>query len=160
MPVAGERGSATITRVPTFPEPRTFLDEALVECPRCAERAVVHAASRAPRLTCAHCGYVREGDSKSPRLTWRSVRPDAREPSFGQRLWLAEECCGGNVLWALNEPHLDYLERFISSTTRDRDFPSPPGARGLAYKLPRWMQLARNRQELLRTISRLRSRLA
>jgi hypothetical protein len=63
------------------------------------------------------------------------------------------------VLWALNEPHLDYLERFISSTTRDRDFPSLPGNRGLAYELPKWMQIARNRQELLRTISRLRRRL-
>jgi len=52
-------------------------------------------------------------------------------------LWLVTECCGGNVLWALNEPHLDYLERFASSTKRDRDFPSLPGNRGLAYKLPK-----------------------
>jgi hypothetical protein len=93
-------------------------------------------------------------------MTWWAVRPDGREPSFGQPLWLAEECCGGNVLWALNKPHLDYLERFIRSTTRDQDFPSPPGDRGLAYKLPKRMQLARNRQELLRTVSRLRRRLA
>lgn len=144
----------------TFPEPRTFVSEVLVQCPRCAHRAVVHAASKSPRLTCASCGYVREADSETPRWTWWSDRPDGREPSFGQPLWLVEECCGGNVLWALNEPHLDYLERFVRSTSRDREFPSSPGNRGLAYKLPKWMQLARNRQELLRTISRLRRRLA
>ncbi len=74
--------------------------------------------------------------------------------------WLAEECCGGNVLWALNERHLDYLERFVGSRSRDRDFPSPPGNRGLAYKLPKWMQLAHNRDELLRTISHMRRRVA
>jgi hypothetical protein len=93
-------------------------------------------------------------------LTWWSVRADGREPSFGLPLWLAQKCCGGNVLWALNEPHLDYVERFIRSTARDRDFPSPPSDRGLAYKLPKWMQLARNRQELLHAVSRLRRRLA
>jgi ribosomal protein S27AE len=151
--------AATIERMSTFPEPRTFLDEVLVECPRCANRALVHAGSGALRLTCAHCGYVQEADSETAQLTWRSVSTAGRESSFGRPLWLADECCGGNVLWALNEPHLDYLERFVRRTTRDRDFPSPPGDRGLAYKLPKWIQLACNREELLRTISRLRRRL-
>ncbi len=138
---------------------RAFLDEALVECPRCSQRAVVRSAFEAPRLTCSHCGYIRDGDAETPRLTWWSVRQDGHEPSFGLRLWLADECCGGNLLWALNEAHLDYLERFIASKSRDRDFPSPPGNRGLAYKLPKWMQLASARDELLHTIGRLRRRL-
>jgi hypothetical protein len=60
----------------------------------------------------------------------------------------------------LTEPHLDYLEGFVASTNRDHDFPSPPGNRSLSYKLPKWMQLASNRDELLRTISRLRASLA
>jgi ribosomal protein S27AE len=146
--------------VPAYPEPRTFLDEVLVECPRCREQAIVGAAAQAPRMTCGHCGYIVESAAETPRLTWSSVRQDGREPAFELRLWLTTECCGGKVLWALNEPHLDYLERFVASKHRDRDFPSPSGNRGLSYKLPRWMQAARNRDELLRAMSHLRQRLA
>jgi hypothetical protein len=92
-------------------------------------------------------------------INWWTVRQDGREPAFGLPLWLATECCGGHVLWAVNESHLDYLERFVSSTNRDGDFPSPSGNRGLSYKLPKWMQLAHNRDELLHSIRGLRERL-
>jgi hypothetical protein len=50
------------------------------------------------------------------------------ERIFGLPLWLTTECVGGEVLWALNALHLDYLERFVASTQRDRDFPSLRGA--------------------------------
>ena len=84
---------------------------------------------------------------------------DHREPPFGAALWLEAECCGGNQLWALNEVHLDYLEPYVAETQREREFPSPSGNRQLAYKLPRWMKLAKNRDEVLRTIDRLRTTL-
>jgi ribosomal protein S27AE len=143
----------------SYREPWTFLVDVLVECPRCSGRAVIHGAGDAPRLVCGECGYVRDSDRRTLRLGWDSVGQDGREPSFALPLWLATDCCGGNVLWALNEPHLDYLERFVASTNRDHDFPSPPGHRSLAYKLPRWMQLGSNRDELLHSIRRLRERL-
>ena len=108
-------------------------------------------------MTCSHCGSVLES-TPQPRLSWWSMRQDGREPAFGLRLWHATECCGGNVLWALNEPQLDYLQRFVISTQRDRDFPSLSGNRQLAYKLPKWMQIAGNREELLQGLSRLRQR--
>ena len=110
-------------------------------------------------MTCGHCGHVIDAAADTPRMTWWSVRNDGREPAFGLRLWLTRECCGNNLLWALNEPHLDYMERFVASTQRDRDFPSPPGNRGLSYKLPKWMQLASNREDVLRAIGHLRQRL-
>jgi hypothetical protein len=74
------------------------------------------------------------------------------------RGWLATECFGGEVLWALNEPHLDYLER--SSLTPHETVTSLPSRQpGLAYNLPMWMQLAENRRELLGALRRLRLRL-
>jgi hypothetical protein len=111
------------------------------------------------RLTCTHCGYAKDAVLAGGALRSWAFRQDGRDGLFGEPLWLVEECCGGKLLWAYNEPHLDYLERFIASKNRDRDFPSPPGRRGLSYKLPKWMQAAGNRDELLRAISRLRSRL-
>ena len=113
-------------------------------------------ADEDPRVTCGHCGYVLESTADTPRLTWWSIPQDGREAAFGLELWLTLECCGGNVLWALNEPHVDYLERLVASTQRDQEFPSPSGNRGLAYKLPKWMQVASNREELLRATRRLR----
>ena len=139
---------------------RAFLSEVLVECPRCAARAIVVRADSEPRLVCPSCGHSRDSEAAKAVATWWGVRRDGRDSVFGLPLWLATECCGGELLWALNEPHLDYLERFIGSTERDRDFPSPPGNRSLSYKLPKWMQLAKNRQELSAAIQRLRVRLA
>ena len=81
------------------------------------------------------------------------------EPPFGAALWLVTECCGGNRLWALNERHLEYLADYVAEKQREREFPSPPGSRQLAYKLPKWMKLAKNRDEVLRTIDRLRATL-
>jgi hypothetical protein len=40
------------------------------------------------------------------RVGWL-VRQDGREPILGLALWLTTECCGGEVLWALNELQLD-----------------------------------------------------
>ena len=81
---------------------------------------------------------------------------DAGAPPFGARLWLEAECCGGKRLWALNGEHLEYLSAYVAEMQREREFPSPPGNRQLAYKLPRWMKLAKNRDEIIRVIDRLR----
>ena len=40
-----------------------------------------------------------------------AFRQDGRDGLFGTPLWLVEQCSGGKLLWAYNEPHLDYLER-------------------------------------------------
>ena len=78
------------------------------------------------------------------------------EPPFGAALWLEAECCGGKRLWALNETQLDYLGAYVAETQREREFPSPSGKRQLAYKLSRWMKLAKNRDDVLEAIDRLR----
>jgi ribosomal protein S27AE len=85
----------------------TFLREALVECARCPARAVVSRADEAaPRLTCGSCGYVRESDAGTSRLTWWIVRQDGREPIFGLALRLttsaaAAKCCGRSASFTL-----------------------------------------------------------
>jgi hypothetical protein len=80
-------------------------------------------------------------------------------PPFDAPLWLETECCGGKRLWALNRSHLDYLAGYVAETQREREFPSPPGKRQLASKLPKWMKLAKDREEILRAIDRLRTTL-
>jgi hypothetical protein len=114
----------------------------LVHCPACDRRATIRYDPPDTRLTCGCCGYAKAGLSV----------PDAR-------LWLETECCGGHRLWAWNERHLDYIERFVTSKDRDREFPSPPGARQLSDKFPAWLVSRKHRDEVTRAIHRLRSTL-
>jgi hypothetical protein len=142
---------------------QTFLDLALVHCPACDRQAEVRPHRDGLRLTCSHCGRSEttgpreRGDKQHPALSLISI--NAERPPFGAALWLETICCGGNRLWALNEKHLDYLTQYVAETQRSREFPSPPGSRQLATVLPTWMKLAKNRDEVLRAIARLRTRL-
>jgi predicted RNA-binding Zn-ribbon protein involved in translation (DUF1610 family) len=156
-------------------------DPVLVVCPTCHRRAVVRATGRrSARLVCPSCGLARtwEGTElhvlidderiilKRGPSAW--VHPTTRrgvddctleqgvEPRFGLPLWLRTECCGGNLLWANNEAHLDYLAAYVGARLRERrPFPTP-----LSAKLPKWLKSAKHRDEVLRHIDRLRSTLS
>jgi hypothetical protein len=71
-------------------------------------------------------------------------------------LWLRTECCGGHFLWANNEAHLDDLGSHVGATLRER----PDGASGLSWYVPAWMKQAKHRDEVLRSLGRLRASLA
>jgi hypothetical protein len=124
---------------------RDFLDEFWVVCPSCRWRAIVRRTTGA-QLTCSECGHIE---------TLTSVRQmrfgDAVDSYFLQPLWLQTDCCG-EVLWAYNPRHLRFLRDFVAEKLRDV---GPPGRRNLGNKLPKWMLLAKNREEVLKGISRL-----
>lgn len=130
----------------------------LVRCPRCAGRAEVaaqgdatrgHAAPR--RVVCAGCGYVRVGQVDGPNRDTRAGA--AAERYSGLPLWLQTPCCG-EILWAYNAEHLAFLERYVGATLRER---MPNKNSSLASRLPTWLKSAKNREEVLRGIVRLRA---
>lgn len=156
-----------------------WLDPVLVVCPRCAARAVVRGDRRSARLVCEACGLARtwhgerlhvvvDGaavvldrgdhawvDPDSGRGVRVFVEPQGVDSRFGTSLWLRAECCGGELLWANNAAHLKYLEAYVTARLRER----APGPAPLSAKLPTWMKAAKNRDEVLRHIQRLRRRL-
>lgn len=143
-----------------------FGDTFLVRCPRCGRRAGVaplppSSESKgsktglfAPqRCVCVHCGFVRE---------WRGKKVSIGEACdwyFGYPLWLRTPCCG-QTLWAYNEPHLRFLEEFVAAELRERA-PELRQSHSLTYasRLPHWMQVAANRDDVLRALARLRATL-
>jgi hypothetical protein len=140
------------------------LDHALVHCPACDGRATVYQGEDGIRLACPACGHSRTAPWSRRHYESGPTGPclenyDSGHLPFDARLWLETECCGGERLWAINESHLDYLASYISETQRERQAPSPAGKRGLGYRLPTWMKLAKNRDEVLRSIERLRATL-
>lgn len=125
-------------------------------CPACGER--LERRFRGPRhdhpthLRCT-CGW--EVDAP---IWWEPVRGVATDPVFGLDLWLRTPCTG-EVLWAYNDEHLEFLRRYVGATVRER---TPKQNGSIASRLPRWMTSAKHRDEVLAAISRLevRSRLA
>jgi hypothetical protein len=97
------------------------------------------------RLVCAKCGYNKDLGSDG----WSSGT--ATDGYFGLPLWFQMACCG-ETLWAYNRPHLAYLKHYVEADLREE---GPAGKRGLASKLPKWMKLAKNRNEILRCIEKL-----
>jgi hypothetical protein len=124
---------------------RDFLDEIWVVCPRCRQRAIVRKLSGA-QLTCADCGYIESLASVIQMPFGETV-----DPYFLKPIWLRIDCCG-EVLWAYNPRHLLFLREFVAEKLRDV---GPPGRRNLGNKLPKWMLLAKNREEVLMAISKL-----
>jgi hypothetical protein len=81
-------------------------------------------------------------------------------------LWL--KCpCRGHVLWAFNAEHLAWLEAYVSANHRERkhenldckpeDFCRSNSS--LASRLPKWMTSAKNREDVLNSIKKLKRRL-
>jgi hypothetical protein len=142
-----------------------FDDDIVVRCPRCAACAhlmkLVEAGGRGVgyRLVCATCACER--DWRFPRD--RSIPVPSMGPhlsGFGLDLWLQAPCCG-KTLWAFNEPHIDFMERFISAGLRERDDVVSGCCRNssLESRLPRWMQIAKNRAVVLKSLELLRDKL-
>ncbi|MBB4961780.1 hypothetical protein [Micromonospora polyrhachis] len=79
------------------------------------------------------------------------------DPFFQLPLWLKAECCGGHVLWAFNPAHLDLLADYVAARLRERG--PVPGRMSLVERLPVWLKAAKNRDEVLHVIGRLRASL-
>lgn len=146
-----------------------FLDHVLVRCPRCAGIAhVAPAASAAEdtapsvfarrRLVCRTCGLSRDAAGRGFRL-FRG-RGEATDPYFGLPLWLQTEVRPGR-LWAYNPEHLELIRNFVQAPLRERaPWDAQVKKMTLVARLPTWIKAAKNRDEVLRAIDRIRSTLA
>lgn len=166
-----------------------FIEDILVECPSCGGCAHVlpkdprHARlSGARRVSCLRCGYSRDaasGGAKKARPRWEKRqrvgkkwrqaststftgaprRPAHNAPAdwfFGLPLYL-QTPCAGETLWALNARHLAWIEAFLSAKLREDA--SPTRHKTAVSGLPQWLIVARRRDEALRGVARLRSKL-
>lgn len=141
--------------------------DVLVRCPRCDRCARVfspaeEAVARRPwRLVCRHCGYNAERSSRCCRVLDSGMTDPVRDPIFRVPVWLQAGCCGGKLLWAYNVAHLSYVASFVAATIRERSDAvragdAYPRRMSMIAKLPAWLKAAKHRDEILRTVDRLR----
>lgn len=137
-----------------------FGDEFLIVCPRCSSCAKVLPVENkemkinqilfAPRkMVCPNCGHnelwKKTSIAVGAAFDWYFRRP----------LWLQIECCQ-NVLWAYNRRHLEFIENYVAAKIRQR---APRINKSVASRLPQWIKNAKNRDEILKCVARLRSKL-
>ena len=129
------------------------LQPILVACEKCRECATLRkftfprtkkAIERRGDCVCLHCGHQ-----------W-SVRADVAFFTVGP-LWL-KTSVHQNILWVLNRGHLDFLEQFIEADLREERMPER-STRRLSSALPPWMLAAKNRDDVVRALKKLRRRL-
>jgi hypothetical protein len=141
-----------------FHDPRAeryhFASSMLVRCPRCERIAHFERRPCTPpdadgkryphtRLVCRSCGLCRI--NTGPSLC-------SRPP-----LWLRTGTRHGE-LWAYNLQHLDLIRRFVAADLRERAPWYDTGRKmTLVARLPAWMKRAKNRDEILRAVDRLRA---
>ncbi len=137
-----------------------FSDLFLVRCPRCDKCARIMPRDMtdwlahpypytrllfAPRrITCEYCGYVKEWEGK------RVKAAGGNDWYFGFPLWLQTNC-SGELLWAINQHHLQFMEDFVRADFRETHWNAT-----LASRLPEWMKLGKNRADVLKCLAKLR----
>jgi hypothetical protein len=145
-----------VKRAPTLP--RTideFIDKILVACPECSKMATVRSSGFGhSQLTCEQCGFT-----KSKEVTSYSLE-SAKDPYFGLPLWL-QAPCSSHTLWAYNFDHLLFLKQYVQATDRRRPVRSTrdPLNQLLASRLPKWMQSSKNRDQILKVIATIETKL-
>lgn len=137
-----------------------FGDEFLIVCPKCERQAKVLPVENkelkisqmlsAPRkMVCLNCGH---------NEVWKKTvvtTGAAFDWYFKQPLWLKIECCQ-NILWAYNKRHLTFIEDYVGAKLRQRERGK---IHSLASKLPKWIKDAKNRNDILKCIGKLKAKL-
>jgi len=123
-----------------------FLDKVLVICPECKRCAYGFLSwDNLARITCHKCGFN------------RAYRPY----SFGggsfcdADLWLKTNCCS-EKLWAYNQVHLEFIEKYVGAKLRERTLNFN---QNLASRLPEWMIKSSNRSKVLKGVQILKKKL-
>lgn len=149
----------------------SFGYEFLVICPNCSKQSkVISLGEYQPyytgvtkRFRCLYCGLTKDIVPKkncfnqaiiSYGNSWREGFINiggAFDCHFGYPLYLQIPCCG-HTLWAYNLEHLDYLEKYVEAELREHH----PYYLSVESRLPIWMKTAKNRDAVLKAITKLK----
>jgi DNA-directed RNA polymerase subunit RPC12/RpoP len=104
------------------------------------------------KVKCANCKQENQ-KAVSYKLTYADSK-QAIDPYFGLQLWL-QAPFDSNILWAYNLDHLEYLKNYVGAKLREA---ASGGKYALAWKLPNFIKAAKNRDAILKAITRLESK--
>jgi len=134
-----------------------IISSANVNCDYCGSRLLsfnktVNKSQDKIKGKCTNCGQEKNYDVHYI-LTYADNK-QATDPYFGLQLWL-QIPFDDNILWAYNFEHLEYLKKYVGAKLREA---SIGGKYSLAWKLPNFIKVAKNRERILKAITRLERR--
>lgn len=124
---------------------RDFSDYRIIKCPKCSKPVDFFEL----KVSCIHCGYHKEFKKMEGGFKLASISVELED-------YLKIPCCG-EMLWALNLDHLNFLEKYVEAELRER---IPNINKSVASRLPQWIKSAKNRDEILKCIRKLRKELS
>ena len=74
---------------------------------------------------------------------------DRIDPAFGLPLWY-QDIVKGNIIWAFNMRHLTEIKNYVKSTLRERT--TDKFKMTMVEKLPDFIKMAKNREEVLKAL--------
>ncbi|MBE8724146.1 hypothetical protein [Flavobacterium hungaricum] len=106
------------------------------------------------KLKCPVCKEIKAFKPKIEeiRFEFSSDGLSQTESWFNAVLWYQKEL-GGNLFWAYNLDHIDYLQRYIQADLRERN-PKVNGGGTMAARLPQFVKAAKNREKLLKILKK------
>ena len=113
----------------------------------------VNERKKSINIKCPHCG-CHQTFKPTYQLTKKIFDNPEGLPTddyYGLPLWLSAPF-KHHVFWALNYDHLNYLKSYIQAELRQRHQRKRPT---MVEKLPHWIKLQKNRDELLKDIDTL-----
>jgi predicted RNA-binding Zn-ribbon protein involved in translation (DUF1610 family) len=146
-----------------------FAKNILVVCPNCEDKAIVLQQNsdlkifeqNSAKVVCPGCGFNKTLEGISYRQDPKQKRGKLLifgapiDPYFHLPLWLQAEF-SGELLWAYNLEHLDFLAAHVGAKLRERKQANAP--RSIGSRLPRWMTSAANREAVLKLIEKLKEK--
>jgi len=151
----------------------TYIDEFInhidVVCPICKHKALVISNPinrNETRFTCIHCGLSKDWTGNSGVYYTAQSSSEFEGILIGKPvdcyfkipLWYAAEI-KGEILFAYNLKHLEYLESYISDKLRERKVNNFGWSnKSLESRLPKWMLLAKNRLVIEKKILELKKK--
>lgn len=106
------------------------------------------------KAKCPHCSFKEEWEPKVKEVLQNSEVEDGlvREQYYNFPLWFQKEV-NGNIFWAYNQDHIDYLERYIKAGLRERNSKVNYNS-SLVSRLPKFVKEAKNREKLLKILEK------
>ncbi|UUF12691.1 MULTISPECIES: hypothetical protein [Flavobacterium] len=106
------------------------------------------------KTRCPHCNFQEEVKPKINEIKIESKLDDGlvRDTWYNLPLWFQKEI-DGNIFWAYNQDHIDYLERYIQAGLRERNS-KVNYTSSLVAHLPQFVKAAKNREKLLKILKK------
>ncbi|MFK7049991.1 hypothetical protein FLACOL_00123 [Flavobacterium columnare] len=132
---------------------------AKVYCSSCTEKYEVKGVQTTKQVSeikvkCPHCNHSETVKAKLKEIEFefKFDIEGVRDPFYNCSLWYQQEF-KQNVFWALNNDHINYLERYIVADLRERNS-KWNGGQTLVARLPKFVKEAKNRDKLLKIIEK------